>query len=169
MSLFNKTDIYNFADDNTLSVIAENRGEILNILSQESELAVNWFKENMMIVNPDIFQFMILDKKDKNNTSSELNICGNKIKTSESVKLLGIGIDNHLKFDNHVSNLCKQASMQLNFISCLKQYTGRKEIEVLINSFIYSNFNYCPLIWHFCSCQSSNKVEQIQKRCLKLV
>ena len=169
ITIFNKTDIYNFADDNTLSVIAENRDEILNVLCQESELAVNWFKENSMIVNPDKFQSMILDKQDKNNISSELNISGNKIKTKESVKLLGISIDNQLKFDTHVSNLCKQASMQLNAISRLKQYMGRKEIEVLLNSFIYSNFNYCPLVWNFCSCKSSSKIEQIQKRCLKLL
>ena len=81
ITLFNKTDIYNFADNNSLSVIAENRGEILNVLCQESELAENWFKENSMIVNPDKFQSMILDKQDKNNISSELNISGNKIKT----------------------------------------------------------------------------------------
>ena len=169
ITVINKTDIYNFADDNTLSVIAENRDKILNVLCQESELAVNWFKENSMIVNPDKFQSMILDKQDKNNISSELNISGNKIKTKESVKLLGISIDNQLKFDTHVSNLCKQASMQLNAISRLKQYMGRKEIEVLLNSFIYSNFNYCPLVWNFCSCKSSSKIEQIQKHCLKLL
>ena len=167
--IFKNAEIYNFADDNTLSAMAENKEEVLNILSQESELAVNWFKENMMIVNPGKFQSMILDKKDKNTDSIELEICGYKIKTSESVKLLGINIDNKLKFDNHVSNLCKRASMQLNAIYRLKQYMGKKQLEVLINSFVYSNFNYCPLIWHFCSCQSSNKVEQIQKRCLKLL
>ena len=152
-----------------MSAISVNREEILNILSEESKLAVNWFKENMMIVNPDKFQSMILDKKDKNNESLELDICGYKIRTSESVKLLGIDIDNKLNFDNHVSNLCKRASMQLNAIYRLSQFMGRKELGIMIISFVYANFNYCPLIWHFCSCQSSNKIEQIQKRCLKLL
>ena len=46
---------------------------------------------------------------------------------------------------------------------------AQKEKEVVINTFIYSNFNYCSLIWHFCSCQSSNYIELIQKRCLKLL
>ena len=39
----------------------------------------------------------------------------------------------------------------------------------MINRFVYSSFNYCPLDWHFCSCKSSQKIEEIQKRCLRLV
>ena len=46
---------------------------------------------------------------------------------------------------------------------------GKKEREAIINSFIYSNFNYCPLVWHFCLCKSANKIEQIQKRCLRII
>ena len=26
---------------------------------------------------------------------------------------------------------------------------SQKELEVVLDSFIYSNFNYCPLVWHF--------------------
>ena len=39
-----------------------------------------------------------------------------------------------------------------------------KEKEILLNSFVYSNFNYCPLVWHFCSSESLNKIEKIQER-----
>ena len=46
---------------------------------------------------------------------------------------------------------------------------GNKEKIAMINSFVYYNFNYCPLVWHFCSCESSQKIEKIQKRCLRLV
>ena len=38
----------------------------------------------------------------------------------------------------------------------------------MINSFVYYNFNYCPLIWHFSSRESSQKIGKIQKRCLRL-
>ena len=39
----------------------------------------------------------------------------------------------------------------------------------IINNFIYSNFNYCPLVWYFCSCLSSEKIESIRKRWFRLV
>ena len=35
--------------------------------------------------------------------------------------------------------------MQLNALNRLNEYIGNKEMEILINSFIYSDFNYCLL------------------------
>ena len=37
------------------------------------------------------------------------------------------------------------------------------------NSFIASNFSYCPLAWHFCSASSTNKLERIQERALRFI
>ena len=41
-------------------------------------------------------------------------------------------------------------------------------MEVVLNSFIYSNFNYSPLVWHFKINKSIEKIENIYKRCLRL-
>ena len=46
--------------------------------------------------------------------------------------------------------------------------TWRKKKEAIINSFIYRNFNYCLLTWHFRSGKFLNKIGQIQKRCLRI-
>ena len=39
----------------------------------------------------------------------------------------------------------------------------------IYNSFIASNFNYCPIAWHFCSVASTNKMEKIQERPLRFI
>ena len=41
-------------------------------------------------------------------------------------------------------------------------------MEVVFNSSIYSNFNYCPLVWHFSTNKSIEKIENIHKCCLRL-
>ena len=46
---------------------------------------------------------------------------------------------------------------------------GFEERKILINSFIYGNFNYCPLVWHFCTKKLLNKIERIQKRALRFL
>ena len=33
-------------------------------------------------------------------------------------------------------------------------------------SFIMSNFNYCPIVWHFCGETNTRKIEKIQERAL---
>ena len=82
-------------------------------LEKESETAVEWFDQNKMIVNPDKFQVMLLEKRNENNQSC-LKINNQTIKTTNCVKLLGINIDSKLNFDSHISDLCKKASIELN-------------------------------------------------------
>ena len=59
--------------------------------------------------------------------------------------------------------------MQVNAIFRLKKHTSQKELEVVLNSFIYSNFNYCPLVWHFSTNKSIEKIDNIHKCYLKLI
>ena len=115
-----------------------------------------------MIVNTDIFQALILQnsRNSKNYEPVKSEIESAKIETKNTVKLLGITIDNKLNFEEHISGLCKKASMQLNVISRLQKFMGKEQKEALINSFIFSNFNYCALVWHFCLCKSSENIEK---------
>ena len=58
-------DIYNCADGNTISVASENIDTLLKTLKNESKLALNWFRNNNMIVNPDRLQLMLLQESTK--------------------------------------------------------------------------------------------------------
>ena len=91
------------------------------------------------------------------------------IKLVSSVELLGIQIDDKLNFNLHISKICKSAANQLNALIRLKQFLSFHAKEVLINSYIISNFNYCPLVWMFSSTQSLNKIENLQKRALRFL
>ena len=104
-----------------------------------------------MIVNPEKLQAIVVKKNAKMKDSYPLNINDLTIDSENSVKLLGIEIDNRLSFEKHISTLCNKASNQLNAIGRIQKFMGFKEKEVLLNSFVYSNFNYWPLVWHFCS------------------
>ena len=89
--------------------------------------------------------------------------------STKSVKLLGLTIDDRLRFDQQISNLCSKTKMQLNALGRLQNYMGKPEKVAIVNSFIYENFNYCSLVWHFSTCESIRKVEKIQKRCRRIV
>ena len=83
-----------------------------------------------MIVNTKKFQAM-LESKRKNTIPEDLTISINDvdIKPNDSVKLLGITLDNKLNFEKHISSICKSASCQLNALFRLKKFSGiqRKE------------------------------------------
>ena len=54
------SDLLNFAADDTISKTADDINHLLLTLKHDSELAVKWFTDNQMIVNPDKFQALVL-------------------------------------------------------------------------------------------------------------
>ena len=90
-------------------------------------------------------------------------------KLKQTKKMLGVTIDNKLNLEDHISELCKKASMQLNAIIGVQRCMGKEQKEAVIDSFTFSNFNYCPLVWPFCLCKSSQKIEKLQLRCLRII
>ena len=116
-----------------------------------------------MTVNSDKCQAIVLNKKRSDLTNTNFQVDNHVIKSVSSVQLLGIQIDDKLNFNLHISKICKSAANQLNALIRLKQFLSFHAKEVLINSYIISNFNYCPLVWMFSSSQSVNKIENLQK------
>ena len=129
LTVLKKLQLYNFADDNAISAVSKSTDDLLITLKNESELAVKWFTENNMIVNPYKFLAMVLQKQDKNSQTNSLNIDKKIIETTKSVKLLGITVNSQLRFDEHISNICNKASMQLNDIHHLRRYMGSQEMK----------------------------------------
>ena len=121
------------------------------------------------MVNPGKFRAIIIDKKKECNNNETLKIGDKTIKASSSVNLLGVRIDNQLNFNLYISNICRSAANQLNALIRLKRFLDFEEKKTLINSYFYSNFNYCPLVWMFSSAKSLNKVESLQKRALRFL
>ena len=91
------SSIHNFADDNTLSAWANTISDLINKLESDSNIAIEWFKMNKMIVNPDKFQAIVLNKKRSDQTNTNFQVDNQVIKLVSSVELLGIQIDDKLK------------------------------------------------------------------------
>ena len=131
-----KSDLHNFADDNTIAVACKNLNNLLRTLEKESESAVDWFKSNNMIgleANPDRFH-AIINKRGENAITHKLKIYNNEIETIKSVKLLDIEIDNQLSFNQHISKLYSKSAMQLNAICRSAKFMGNKDKIAMINS-----------------------------------
>ncbi len=81
-----------------------------------------------------------------------------------NIKMLGVTIDEHLIFTEHINIICSNAARQLNAIKCLQCNLNKESRLAIYKSYILSNFNYCPLVWHVCGIQNSRNMEKIQER-----
>ena len=82
------------ADDNAPFVVRENKTSVIKTLEDIRENLIKWFSDNQ---GP--------------NTIKIRNLC---MKNSTCEKVLGINFDYKLKFMNHINEICKKASRQLN-------------------------------------------------------
>ena len=52
---------------------------------------------------------------------------GNSSLGKKQVKLLGIAIDNKLKFDDHITKICRKANSKLSTLSRIARYLSIKQ------------------------------------------
>ena len=122
-----------------------------------------------MSANPGKFQGIILNRCGRFSDLHTLKIAGKEIRSEIYVKLLGIDVDYKLNFETHVGMLCKKAAGQLNAIGRMNRFIDSGDRKILIQGFVQSNFNYCPLVWMLCNPKSMRKVELIHKRALRIL
>ena len=68
-------------------------------------------------------------------------INGNIVRPEETVKLLGVHIDNKLDVGHHVSHICQKAGKQVKVLSRLSRVLNESNKLLLYSSFISCYFN----------------------------
>ena len=92
-----------------------------------------------------------------------------KITSTDTVKLLGITLDNKLNSNSHIEGICKIANQKISALFRIRKYFDREKAKLLSNSFILTHFRYCFLIWMFCSELSAQKIVSTQRRAIRAV
>ena len=95
-----QNDLHNFADDNTISAVSSTIPDLVDSLTEKSNLAIDWFHTNSMIVNPDKFKAIVLTKSKQDTSGRPIGLRGHCIDSQNTVTLLEITIDCKLSFKN---------------------------------------------------------------------
>ena len=79
-----------------------------------------------------------------NNENISLNLECDTIESSDTVKLLGVFIDNKLDFSEHVSKLCKKGNQNLHALARISKYLCKDKLRIVIKTFI--EFQYGSVV-----------------------
>ena len=83
---------------------------------------------------------------------------------------LGVVLDNELKFDDHISAICRKISAQISARSeQVEDHFVPKKRRSLYGAFILPYFNYCSQVWHHCGKRSTTKLKKFNKRALRYI
>ena len=159
--------LYNYADDNTISVCCDTEQLVVATLTSEVKVAIKWFDTNMMEANPSKFQAITINVAE--DPRAQISIGDKAIITESTVKLFGVHLDDHLNFNKQTKELCRKAASLLNVLQRLARHLDQGCRMSIFRAFILTHFNYCALVWHFCGATNAKKLERIQCRALRFV
>jgi hypothetical protein len=161
--------MHKYVDDTTLSeIIGKDR---VSQMEQFFGEVFDWSALNLMNINTSKTKEMIIGNTITTNPPLQL-FCGNEsIERVTSFKLLGIIIDNNLKWDSHINSICSKASSRLHFLVQLKRNGASVDDMVhFYQTVIRPVLEYACPAWHTSlTAEQHNKLESIQKRALKII
>ena len=158
--------VCNFADDTTSFVCDKSLEVVLHKLESNADNAIQWFQKNHMKMNPDKCNLLIAGHKWEHVWAT---VGDTKIWENDRVKLLGVTIDNKLRFDSHLSEVCRKAENKLSALTRIFRFLSFDKRRLLVKAFFESQFKYCSLAWMFCSRTTNNKINSLHKRALRLI
>ena len=100
--------------------------------------------------------------------AESLNFNDLAIKNNKEVEILGITLDGNMNFDTQIKNICRKAGQKLSALLRISPYFDQGKKVSLYKSMMKSHFNYCPLVWMFCSRQSNNLINKVHEGGLRL-
>ena len=152
-----------YADDTSLSsnlntFRCNTNMNINNELTKISE----WLKVNKLSLNTKKTKAMIFHMPQKQVTTPTVKIDETSI---EFVNYLGITIDKHLSWQDHINSIANKISKYIGIINKLKKYVSPKTLLLMYNSFILSSLNYGILVWGY----NTDRLFKLQKRAVRVI
>ena len=89
----------------------ENLELLKDQIDNESLTAMNGFERNQTTANADTFQSILLSRGSTGDFI--INIGGHDLHHYNTLKLLGVTLDDKLNFKIHMRNICQKASRQI--------------------------------------------------------
>ena len=154
----------NYADDNTPFSVNSDLNTLLRNLNVDTSILVKWFKDNNFKMNPDKCKLLVTN----HGSEVSLKVDGETITCSNSVKLLGITVDNKLDFNEHVSLICSKVSKKLHALARISPFISTVNMRKIMKAFLESQFGYCPLVWMFHNRTLNTRINRLHERALRI-
>ena len=83
--------------------------------------------------------------------------------------MLGLNIDENLKWDTHVRVVTKKIAYYLLLLSKINVYLTDEYKLLYYKAYIMPHLNYCNILWGNTTSQNKAKLDRLQKRACKII
>jgi DNA-binding transcriptional regulator of glucitol operon len=163
-----KSSVWKYVDDLT---IAENcTNSTKSNIQQDLNDFVDWSKDNNLTLNPSKCQALQVCFM-RNPPQPALSIGNVPLNLVNSAKILGIWIQNDLKWDTHVHEMLKKVNRRLYMLRTLKRFGfNSNELSVVYKGYVRPLLEYGDVVWNSTlTCNQTQQIEKVQKRACKII
>ena len=133
----------------------------------------NWCDNNHMVINPIKTKPMTIAIRQKHQLSPlplDLVLNGTKIDQVSEHRLLGITIDNKIRWDSHINNVCETVSRGVFLLSKLRYFVDIDTWKLFFNAaHIKPHIDYASVVWDGCSDVLRKRLNSLHRRAVKLI
>ena len=157
-----------YADDtalnSTLNVFKFNEQFSENINTELSKIN-DWLRANKLSLNATKTKLMIFHKPQKKVECPLLQINGTEIQRVQEFNYLGIQLNEHLTWKNHVNKIANKISRSIGILNKLKRCLPQDTLYLLYNSLVLSHLNYGILAWGY----QTDRLYKLQKKAVRII
>ena len=159
-----------FADDSTLTCKFTNSNEnlIKSTLEYELQSIFNWLQMNKIKINYDKSKFMMFSYGKKYDLSI-LKLGDKHIKVTDTIKFLGIIIDQHLNFRSHTSAISNKISKINGLLFRLNNTLPSESLYLIYSALLVPHINYGIEIWHGALQNNRDRIFKLQKKAVRAI
>lgn len=164
--------LYNilFADDSNFLVSGKNLKQLVYTMNSELCKLSDWFKCNRLSLNVKKTKFIIFHTKKKMNLDVDsIEIDGVIIERVDSIKFLGVIIDESLKWHKHIQYIKGKITKCIGIFLNVRNKLHSSVLRTLYNTLILPYFSYCIIVWGNTHACYRNIIEILQKKVLRLI
>ena len=143
-----------FADDTNLFYSYKNIENLFFTMNNELVKINEWFKANKLSLNIKKTKFTLFHKKSLTKSRSTLPLAipnlqiGNKnIERVSSIKFLGIMLDEHLSWKDHIKIVENKLAKNIGLLYRVHQYLNQSSLKTVYFSYIHSYLNHANVAW----------------------
>ena len=162
-----------FADDATLYTHGDSVDE-LNLRLNEDLIYINdWCYKNRMCINFMKSKAIIFSTSQKikhqPTKSLDIKIGDDSIENVNSHKILGITVDQRLKWKIQIDNIAKKVHIGIHTLRRIRKLIPIRYRMVFANAFILPFFDYCNTVWGGARNCYLHRLFVLQKRCARTI
>jgi hypothetical protein len=167
-----KTQASMFADDTNLSCQGKSPSEIESKINTDLDNVHKWLIANKLTLNRYKTEYMLIGSRQKlqRSPSNPQIVIGNHIiQQVSSKKVLGVIIDEQLKWKEHNDAQCKKISKSIALLRRAKQFVNQDTLQNMYNALVLPHFTYCSNVWNDGSRAHIEKLYKLQKRAARVI